>query len=309
MFCKQCGAKVPDGTLFCVGCGSPMNAKPVSSSARALQGGAQQDTAAVRPPVQQPPRPVVQQPTQVQPPQPAAQQPTQVQPPRPAVQQPTQVQPPRPAAQQPTQVQPPRPAAYQPTQGQPPKPGAGYPPQPTPGYQPPQPTPITVTDPTAPAPRAAAPAPAKSGGGKGLVIALIAVLVAALVGVGVFGFLQGWFDPAVQEDDDDEPTKQGSKETSSQESPQDPGDDDHPTAEPGMVEHQWEGLTFSLPEDLEEYHWDVDYKNFYGDELRVLVASYVLSDYADDIYTSNFRFGTTEFRQHLWGRDLKILTY
>lgn len=250
MFCKQCGAKVPDGTLFCVGCGNPMNAKPVSGSARALQGGPEVKTAppVVQPPVQQPPKPT----PAYQPPQGA----------------PT-YQPPKPApAYQPPQVAP----AYQP-------------PKPTPAYPPAKAAPITVADPTAPA-----PVVAKSGGGKGILIAVIVVLVVALVGLAVFGAYQGWFGSSGAEDDPDRDSQKESTQSSGPDGTGDgtsaPDSDEPPIGEPGVVKHQWEGLTFYLSEDLEQYHWDVDYINYYGDELQVLVASYVLSDYADDLYTS-----------------------
>lgn len=247
MFCKACGAKVPDGTLFCSACGRPMN-MPAGKTGQNLQEGKRQTAQPSGAPAvpQTPPAPQTQ---PVQASQQAA-QPLQNSVPRQAPVPPVQPMKQAPPAQ-PMQQMPPAAPVRPSVAGGTPIPAAYYPPVPE----------------------------KKSGSFKVVLAGMLSLLFLAVLGVGVYGFTQGWFDFSQGPEQLDEPeTTEATRQTQ-------PVTD--PTVEQfQLVEHQWEGVTLFLREDMSRYHWDVDYINYYGDSLEVVVDSYVCSDLSDEITSS-----------------------
>lgn len=198
MFCKYCGAQVPDGSEFCPNCGKSLAKKNPQPENQQPASQGEPTTVMPNQPTGQT-TPIPEQPTQVQ-------QPTQV---PPASAQPTQVQ-------QPTQVPP---ASAQPTQAQPI-------PQSVPGGQyqagasgngavPNQYGSAGGVPPAGPGsvpPQSAPPA----GGGKkkskatAIIVVIVAFVVAFVVGLGVSNFMGSDTsgDDESQEQTDDSSSKQ-----------------------------------------------------------------------------------------------------
>lgn len=171
----------------------------------------------------------------------------------------------------------------------------GY--RPSPYYSEGKTTPIRV-EPVAPVTPVVpvTPAPRKKSGGSAIFWVVGVFLVVAIVGLLTFAALQGWFSAGSTEKKDDDKTSTQSTQPTQ---PTEPSvDEDH-----YMV--QWEGVSLVLPKDMTEQDRAVDYVVYTGSDMDVVIASYLLSDYADGL-TSSQKFA--EHFQSVMAEDYKELT-
>lgn len=251
MFCKVCGAKMADGTLFCPSCGRPMN-MPTDKGVREQRGSAQQ-TGAQQVSAQQAVT------HQVSAQQAGAQQVS-------AQQVSTQQVSARQVSTQQVHVQQSssRDGQMHPLQGV---------------QAPAVPAPVPVFEPVPVKQK-------KSGTFKFVLAGMISLLFIAVLAVGVFGFTQGWFT-----DDREDPSENSTpSDTAPSQQPTVPTQE--PTLRPSegeeqeLVPHQWEGVTFYLPEKVDAYHWDSSYVEYYCDQLMIRLDSYKPATMSDTIVSS-----------------------
>ena len=247
VFCKACGAKVPDGTLFCPSCGRPMN-MPAGKDYHGRQGNQQASSGGTIP--QQ--APVA--------PQQAPVAPSQI----PVV--PPQI----PVVPQQAPVVPPQvPVAAQQVQEVPPQVPVGPPHMPViPGAFPPA------------VPGTAAVKKNKPGTFKFVLAGMLTLMFLAVLAVGVFGFTQGWFTNG-----EEEPQANASPSETTAEPTTEPTL--LPSeGELFLVEHRWEGVTIYLQEETAPYHWDEDYMKYTRSQVDIQIDSYIPGEISDSIVSS-----------------------